>query len=177
MAEPACDTVRRRLGKGFDEADHPRDAGGRWTAGEHALDHAANLPPHDARKAEAIDVRLDQHLGGIHDARKRVAQHVATLKEVHKDLTAGHKGAQKALADLNDLLEKHGYEQIAEEEVDDIDEAAGLRARLSDMFSETRSYLTPSKLQDHEATGANTHGGTTDPIAALEAALRAHSDT
>ena len=175
MAGTAIDTVRRRLGKAFDEAAHPRDAGGRWTAGEHALDHNANFPAHDARKAAALDARLDQHLGGIHEARQRIAQHVAALKDVHKDLTASHKGAQKALSDLNDLLEKHGYDGITEEEVADIDDANGLRAHLSNMFSDTRSYLTASKLQDFKPSGGGSHTVTEDPIAALEAALRAHT--
>lgn len=166
MVQVSSDSIRRRLGKAFDEADHPRDARGRWTSGSHAADNHANFPARDARRADAIDRRLDTHFAGLHAARRQIADHVQELKAAHKALSAHHAGAQRALSDLNDLYEKHDYEPIAEEEVAEIDEAGSLRASLAQLFEDTAVYVP---ARDRSATGG-THE---DPLAALDAALQA----
>lgn len=147
MAEPARDTVRRRLGKAFDETAHPRDPGGRWTTGEGAkIDHD-NLWDDDLADITAVNARLDTHLGAIHDAHTQAAEHVKALQGIQTTVASHYQDALDALDAHNEILDRYQdgtHEPIHAEESDEFDRAAGfdkaLRASLDALKPHVRGF-------------------------------------
>jgi hypothetical protein len=150
MIGPASDTVRRRLGKGYDEADHPRDAGGRWTAGDGASVDHDSLDDADREVINAVDARLDRHLGAIHEARRQAAEHVKALQGIQKTVEANHEQALDALDAHNDILDQYEegvFEPILAEDSDEFDDASSFNEALKTSLAELKPHVHARKLK------------------------------
>lgn len=142
MAHGTTDSVRRRLGKSFDEADHPRDARGRWTSGEGNVD--VELDQDDHPEFHKLNSALDRHLGAIHADRVAAADHVKALQAIHDRVKRNHAKAQDALSDYNDLLDRNGYESSEGEEIDSAD---SFRGDLGDALNGLKPHVHGRKLK------------------------------
>lgn len=131
------------LAKAFSEEDHPRDANGRWTSGDHAVDNSV-FQPEDEARMHAIDARLDTHLGNIHAARKAAAEHVAALKRLGATVEKEHAKAFDALAEHNAVLDEYGFEDSESTDVDDADD---LRSGIDDALDVLKPHVTAAKLK------------------------------
>lgn len=131
------------LAKGFNEEDHPRDASGRWTSGDHAVDNST-FQPEDETRMHAIDARLDRHLGAIHAARQQAAEHVAALKRIGATVEKEHAKALDAFIEHNEVLGEYGF---AESESTDVDDADELRSGIDDALDVLKPHVTAAKLK------------------------------
>lgn len=131
------------LTKSFNKEDHPRDASGRWTSGDHAVDNST-FQPEDEARMHAIDARLDQHLGNIHAARKQAAEHIAALKRIGATIEKEHAKALDALTDHNGVLAEYGF---AESESTDVDDADEFRSGIDDAIDVLKPHVTAAKLK------------------------------
>ena len=146
MIGPASDTVRRRLGKAFDEADHPRDAGGRWSAGDGASVDHDNLDDADREAITAVNARLDRHL----DARRQAAEHVKALQGIQKTVETNHEKALDALDAHNDILDQYEegvFEPILAEDSDAFDDASSFDDALTTSLAELKPHVHGRKLK------------------------------
>ncbi|TNC08455.1 hypothetical protein FF100_29420 [Methylobacterium terricola] len=131
------------LAKTFNEGDHPRDASGRWTSGDHAVDNAT-FQPEDEARMHAIDARLDRHLGNIHAARKQAAEHITALKRIGATVEKEHAKALDALTEHNEVLGEYGF---AESESTDVDDADEFRSSIDDALDVLKPHVTAAKLK------------------------------
>ncbi|MFH6786308.1 MULTISPECIES: hypothetical protein [Methylobacterium] len=129
--------------KSFKEVDHPRDANGRWTSGDHAVDNST-FQPEDEARMHAIDGRLDKHLGNIHAARKQAAEHIAALEGIGATVEKEHAAALDALTGHNGVLGEYGF---AESESTEVDDAAEFMSGIDDARDVLKPHATAAKLK------------------------------
>ncbi|MET7242489.1 hypothetical protein ABZT49_03915 [Methylobacterium sp. EM32] len=149
------------LAKDWNEEDHPRDEGGRWTSTDGRRVNHDYLDDGDRAAVEKINAKIDKHLDIIHEARKQSVKHVKALRAIQKTVTSNYNKAFAAANEHYDVFDQYEEgvfeDNPSPEDSDEIDAAMSFRQSLEEATAALLPEIRVGKLKD---TGGSTSSST-----------------